>query len=226
MVLGRQFFALIENCRLLDTLTEVRDQLAHAALHDPLTGLPNRTLFHDRLHHALGRPAEASVGLLFCDLDDFKWVNDNLGHDHGDLLLREVAQRLLSSVRSGDTVARLGGDEFALLLETTDHTQHVADRVMTSMLAPFDLYGTAVTMSMSLGITHHRTGASVGRRSTDGLPGHGTSGHDASPDLDSPAAMAFAMLRDADLAMYAAKNSGKAKAVTAAGASGGILHGT
>ena len=211
MVLSRQFLAMAENRRLYVELGAARDQLEYQALHDHLTGLPNRALFNDRLDHALRRPG-VDLGLLFCDLDDFKWVNDNLGHSCGDLLLREVSVRLLDCVRAGDTVARLGGDEFAILLENAEDTQQVADRVITSMLDPFDLHGTAVTMSMSLGVTHHKAPEIVGQRTADDRR---TTGDEARADDDSPAAIAHTMLRDADLAMYAAKTSGKGKAVLA-----------
>jgi diguanylate cyclase (GGDEF)-like protein len=97
----------------------LEDQLAHQALHDPLTGLANRALLHDRIAHALARLGRTGdrLSLLFIDLDDFKLLNDSLGHDAGDRLLVAVAQRLRAAVREGDTVARLGGDEFAVLLE-------------------------------------------------------------------------------------------------------------
>jgi diguanylate cyclase (GGDEF)-like protein len=134
MVLSRQFLAMAENQRLYGALVTARDQLQHQALHDHLTQLPNRALFTDRLDHALRQPG-AALGLLFCDLDDFKQVNDRYGHSGGDLVLGEVARRLLSCVRAGDTVARIGGDEFAILLESAEDTQQVADRVITSMRA-------------------------------------------------------------------------------------------
>lgn len=215
MVLSRQFLAMAENQRLYVALEAARDQLEFQALHDHLTGLPNRALFTDRLDHALRQPG-VDLGLLFCDLDDFKQVNDRYGHSCGDVLLAEVARRLLSCVRAGDTVARLGGDEFAILLEKADDTQQVADRVITSMLDPFDLHGETACVSMSLGIAQHRAGEAAGQRSADALrtgvlPGTG----------DDPETVAHHMLRDADLAMYAAKMSGKGKAVVAGTMLGG-----
>ena len=103
-------------------------ELSHQAFHDSLTQLPNRTLFMDRLEHALRRRASAGLAVLFLDLDNFKWINDSLGHRAGDELLVAVAARLRQSVRTGDTVARLGGDEFTVLLE--DVHQEAADGVI------------------------------------------------------------------------------------------------
>lgn len=209
MVLARQFLAMVENQRLYVALGAARDQLEHQALHDDLTGLANRALFNDRLDHALRRSG-SDLGLLFCDLDGFKLVNDRLGHAAGDEVLVEVARRLRACVRAGDTVARLGGDEFAILLDDAEDTQQVADRVITAMLEPFAAGGTTLGISMSVGITQHSSLAS-GRRSAD-------RSREApySPDAGaSAAAVAHHMLREADLAMYAAKTSGKGRAVTA-----------
>jgi diguanylate cyclase (GGDEF)-like protein len=215
MVLSRQFLAMAENQRLYAALQAARDQLEYQALHDHLTGLPNRALFTDRLDHALRQPG-VNLGLLFCDLDDFKQVNDRYGHAGGDLLLAEVARRLLSCVRAGDTVARLGGDEFAILLEKAEDTQQVADRVITSMLDPFDLHGESAEISMSLGIVAHRAGDVAGQRGADVVRTR------AQPAVaEDPVAVAHQMLREADLAMYAAKTSGKGKAVVAGEMLGG-----
>ena len=111
-VLARQFLVVGENRRLLAIA-------ADRALRDPLTGLANRVLFHDRLTHAmeLHQRDDQSVAVLSVDLDDFKLVNDSLGHPAGDALLIQVADRIVDCVRAGDTVARLGGDEFAVLVE-------------------------------------------------------------------------------------------------------------
>ncbi len=209
MVLARQFLAMVENQRLYVALGAARDQLQHRALHDDLTGLANRALFNDRLDHALRRSG-SDLGLLFCDLDDFKRVNDRLGHAAGDEVLVEVARRLRGCVRSGDTVARLGGDEFAILLDDAEDTQQVADRVITAMLEPFTAAGTTIGVSMSVGITHHSS-LVAGRRSVDRDP-QSTYAPAGGP---SPASVADHLLREADLAMYAAKTSGKGRAVTA-----------
>ena len=116
---------------------ELEEQLTRQAFHDPLTALPNRELFIDRLEHALGRRRRHAKGVavLFLDLDDFKTVNDSLGHAEGDNLIRQVASRLAGTVRPGDTAARLGGDEFALLLEDVDEEQAVGvgERVLTEL---------------------------------------------------------------------------------------------
>jgi diguanylate cyclase (GGDEF)-like protein/PAS domain S-box-containing protein len=167
---------------------ELERQLAHQAFHDALTDLPNRTLFTDRLGHALTRAArrKVSVAVLFLDLDRFKVVNDSLGHDVGDQLLAAVGRLLRDCVRRGDTVARLGGDEFTILLEdvaTTADAAHVAERIMAAMQAPFRLAGHEVCVSASIGIA---------------LSG----GHTAEPED---------LLRDADAALYRSKNRGKAR---------------
>ncbi len=209
MVLVRQFLAMVENQRLYVALGTARDQLQHQALHDDLTGLANRALFNDRLDHALRRTGN-DLGLLFCDIDEFKAVNDRLGHVAGDEVLVEVARRLRGCVRDGDTVARLGGDEFAILLDDAADTQQVADRVITAMLEPFTAGGTTLGVSMSVGITRH-SAAAAGRRSVD------RAGEAPYPPTGrtSAAELAHRMLREADLAMYAAKTSGKGRAVTA-----------
>jgi diguanylate cyclase (GGDEF)-like protein len=131
--------------------------LAHQALHDPLTGLPNRTLLIDRLQLALAQSArrETPVGVLFCDLDGFKGVNDTRGHQVGDRLLRSVAARLLSSVRAGDTVARYGGDEFTIIaseLGGESDAITLATRIRGAVAKPHPLAGTEVPISTSIGI--------------------------------------------------------------------------
>ncbi len=215
LVLSRQFLAMVENQRLYAELGRARDLLQHQALHDHLTGLPNRALFNDRLDHALQRP-RAALGLLFCDLDDFKRVNDERGHDAGDLLLKLVAERLLGCVRAEDTVARLGGDEFALLLENPDDTEAIAHRVVEQMRRPFFLDGHEAHVTMSVGVTHHWGAHPPGRgprqRDDDRRAPVGP------PDVslaNEPGAVAHWLLRSADQAMYAAKTSGKARAVMA-----------
>ena len=160
-------------------------ELRHQALHDPLTGLANRTLLRDRLEHAVARCRRGpeSLALVTVDLDDFKMVNDTLGHPAGDRVLVEVARRLLQSVRAGDTVARMGGDEFAILLERADDEtlDLVAQRVQSWPRSPIQFDGSTVPIRGSMGVAT-------------------TSG--SSFDAEE-------LLRNADLAMYAAKSKGK-----------------
>jgi diguanylate cyclase len=160
-------------------------QLEHQAFHDSLTDLANRALFNDRVRQALARARRSGGGLavLFVDLDDFKVVNDSLGHGAGDRLLREVAARLRSCLRDHDTVGRLGGDEFAILAEDADlgTARQLAERVITTLAAPFPLVGGQVTIHASIGIAFDERLA-----------------------LDEAQ-----LLRNADIAMYAAKSRGK-----------------
>jgi diguanylate cyclase (GGDEF)-like protein/PAS domain S-box-containing protein len=163
-------------------------QLQRLAFHDQLTGLPNRALFLDRLEHALTRAARATaaVGVLFLDLDNFKVVNDSLGHDAGDQFLVEIARRLKSCLRGGDTAARLGGDEFTILLENVADeadAASVADRVTAALRDPILVAGHEVFATCSMGIALS-------------VPGGDT---------------ADSLLRNADLAMYRAKANGKAR---------------
>ena len=215
LVLTRQFLAMVDNQRLLVALAEARDQLEHQALHDALTGLANRVLFADRLDRALLQPA-ADVSVLFCDLDDFKLVNDDLGHEGGDVLLQKVAQRLLDCVRATDTVARIGGDEFAILLEDSSDAMQVAERVVASMQEDVEIDGRPVRTSISVGLARHR-----------GVPAPAPDRRGAEPRRSrtpSPEAIAAVahreataqlLLRHADSAMYAAKGAGKSRAVLA-----------
>ncbi len=164
---------------------EAEADVRHRALHDPLTGLPNRVLFLDRLEQAIANAARDAkqVGVLFCDLDQFKLVNDSLGHDAGDELLSMVAPRLGSVLRSGDTVARFGGDEFGLIVaeaESIHDLTRVAERLSAALAAPFVLRDREHFVTASVGIA-------VGGA------------------LDSPQAL----IRDADLAMYRAKERGR-----------------
>jgi diguanylate cyclase (GGDEF)-like protein/PAS domain S-box-containing protein len=165
-------------------------ELAHQAFHDGLTGLANRALFTDRVEQALRRNHRdgAESAVIFLDLDAFKTVNDTLGHGPGDDLLREVASRISVAVRSGDTVARLGGDEFAILLEQTsgvlEEARAVADRILVELERPVGLGHQSVTISASLGI--------------------------AVSDREATSA---SLLRDADVAMYKAKATGKGQRV-------------
>jgi diguanylate cyclase (GGDEF)-like protein/PAS domain S-box-containing protein len=169
----------------------LEEQLKHQAFHDPLTALPNRALFLDRLGHALARSRRLGkpVAVLFVDLDDFKLVNDSLGHEKGDLLLVEVAERLASCVRPGDTVARIFGDEFGVLLEPptgVDDARRVAERMQERLQEPFGLDGREMFVSSSVGIT-------IGEPD----------------DRDADQYRPEDLLRRADLAMYVAKRRGK-----------------
>ena len=130
-----------------------RAQAEYLALHDSLTGLPNRALFEDRLHLALAR-REAEVAVLLLDLDRFKIVNDTLGHQAGDALIRDFGTRLLSLTRECDTIARLGGDEFAILIEDAklSELRALASRIIKDIRRPFDICGTEVFVGVSVGI--------------------------------------------------------------------------
>lgn len=162
-------------------------ELTHQAFHDALTGLANRALFLDRVAHALARAPRSRrrVAVLFLDLDNFKTVNDSLGHVEGDRLLIIAAKRLASCVRAGDTIARLGGDEFAVLVEDAEvpgDAVALAERITAAFAAPFPLGGSPLVATASVGIA--------------------TSIHSATPD---------ALLRNADAAMYRAKSEGKGR---------------
>jgi diguanylate cyclase (GGDEF)-like protein/PAS domain S-box-containing protein len=166
----------------------VERDLSHQAFHDALTELPNRALFRDRVEHALRRTTRSGldVATLYLDLDGFKNVNDSLGHDAGDDLLRQVAARLVDAVRSVDTVARLGGDEFAVLIEASatplPEAITVAERILQALSMPFQISGSRISLSASVGI--------------------------AASDSDSSA---DTLVRNADIAMYRAKSNGKAQ---------------
>jgi len=169
-------------------VTEQRDlerQLSHRAFHDELTGLANRALFLDRMDHALrvARPESDPVVVLFVDLDDFKSVNDALGHGVGDQLLRAIADRIRRTSGSGDTPARLGGDEFAVLLEDRggiDRALDVAEELLDSLRVPVSLAGYDLAVLASVGVA-----------------------------IAAPGMTTSSLLRDADIAMYEAKRAGK-----------------
>ena len=156
----------------------LEERLRHQAFHDPLTGLPNRALFEDRVRHAVTRVRRHGHGLavLFVDLDDFKTVNDSLGHAAGDELLRKVAGRLDECTRSEDTVARLGGDEFAVLVESPEGTtqaEDVAGRIHTTLdESRSTCRGTSSFMHSSVG--HRPRGE---RRQQRGPPSQRRHGH-------------------------------------------------
>jgi diguanylate cyclase (GGDEF)-like protein/PAS domain S-box-containing protein len=169
-------------------VTEQRNlerQLSHRAFHDELTGLANRALFLDRMDHALRvtRPQSDPVVVLFVDLDDFKSVNDVLGHAVGDQLLKTVADRIRNAAGSGDTAARLGGDEFAILLEDRggiDRAIDVAERLLDALRDPVTIAGYDVAVLASVGVA-----------------------------VAAPGMNTTSLLRDADVAMYEAKRAGK-----------------
>ena len=175
---GDQAATALQRARLLETVR-------HQATHDALTGLPNRALFLDRLGEVLAATApDQHVGVLFCDLDRFKSVNDSLGHAAGDELLRQVAARLRAAIRPGDLVGRLSGDEFAVLLPALtrpEDADRVVDRVLGCFDEPFRLEGTEVAVGTSVGVAVH----------VDGWD-----------DAD-------AMLRAADADMYRHKHAGR-----------------
>jgi diguanylate cyclase (GGDEF)-like protein/PAS domain S-box-containing protein len=172
----------------LSDVTERRQlerELTHQAFHDSLTGLANRVLYTDRLGHALARANRdgSVVGVLFIDLDDFKIVNDTLGHAVGDQLLVAVAERISGALRADDTAARLGGDEFAALIENVQHpdaVEETAERILLALSEPFTLNGESLHTVASIGIT-------------------------TTPEADN----ADELLRQADLALYVAKGAGK-----------------
>jgi diguanylate cyclase len=184
----RQFLAVLDNQRLLAELGEARDALQHQASHDALTGLPNRTLFAQRLDRSLVH-ARGDLTVLFCDLNDFKPVNDRLGHEVGDTILCEVAARLSASVRGVDTVARMGGDEFAILLENGGDASQVVSRIADALALGVHVAGEHLPISMSVGRAY--------------LPA--ATGPGAAPTAEERAAQAAALLRHADLDMYDVK---------------------
>jgi diguanylate cyclase (GGDEF)-like protein len=184
LVVVRQLVAFSDNARLVDRLRQQEDRLRQQASHDALTGLANRVCFGERTEAALGNGAGSGGDLtvLLIDLDDFKTVNDTLGHSVGDRLLAVVAERVSGCVRAEDTVARLGGDEFAVLLRQAwpATVDAIAENILASLRRPFVVDGYELLVQASIGVT----GACPG---------------------DDPEAL----LRKADIAMYAAKESGK-----------------
>jgi diguanylate cyclase (GGDEF)-like protein len=161
------------------------EDMAHLAWHDPLTGLPNRSLFMDRVEHAMAMQARrgGQLAVLFCDLDGFKRVNDLFGHAAGDELLVEVGSRIKATVRTTDTVARLGGDEFAVLLEEVQDPDDVAascERILGELRRRIEVAGEAVSVTTTIGVA-----------------------------LSKPGDSADTLLSQADLAMYHAKGQGK-----------------
>jgi diguanylate cyclase (GGDEF)-like protein/PAS domain S-box-containing protein len=178
---------IVLNCRDVSERKAFEEQLTHQAFHDPVTGLANRALFAERVRHAIARTRREhqSVAVVFLDLDDFKTINDSLGHAAGDEVLVEVAKRLATSVRATDTAARFGGDEFALLLEDIEGVQEAADtadRVLETLALPLRVAHKELSLRCSIGISVVSEGSSAG---------------------------AEELIRDADAAMYRAKRDGK-----------------
>jgi len=178
---------IVLNIRDVTERKSFERQLAHQAFHDEITGLANRVLFRDRVDHALLRAARESdpLAVLFIDVDDFKTVNDTLGHVAGDELLRTIGDRIAGELRAGDTAARLGGDEFAVLLEDGGSAAAAlaAERLLCAISRPVELEGQELSVTASVGIAE------------GGHPGVASSADE--------------LLRHADVAMYAAKEHGK-----------------
>jgi diguanylate cyclase (GGDEF)-like protein/PAS domain S-box-containing protein len=180
-----------DNSECVARRRRVEDEIRHLAFYDPLTGLANRTLLLDRLRQALAASTRnlRQGALLFIDLDNFKWLNDTLGHDQGDLLLQQVAQRLVACVRENDTVARFGGDEFVVMLEglsdasqrPASQVQTVGEKILNALNQPYALAGNDYPITPSIGVT-----LLINHRNT----------------VDE-------LLKQADLAMYQAKAAGR-----------------
>ena len=178
---------IVLNTRDVSERRRLEEQLTHQAFHDPLTGLANRALFRDRVSHALALAQRrgSPVTVLYLDLDDFKNVNDSLGHAEGDRMLIAAAERFLACARTADTVARLGGDEFAILIEGADGSEGLPERIAAAMSHPFSLSGNQLRVTVSIGVASAAPGESA-------------------DDL----------LRNADMAMYSAKRHGKGRSET------------
>jgi diguanylate cyclase (GGDEF)-like protein/PAS domain S-box-containing protein len=189
----------------------LEEQLRYQGLHDLLTGLPNRVLFMDRLEHALSlanRDPRLNA-VLFVDLDDFKVVNDSLGHEAGDDLLALVAERLQTSLRSEDTVARFGGDEFGILIEdvpAASYATDIAERIVESMRDTFTVKGHELTITCSIGIV---LAASSQDPAKELMRKADIAMYKAK--RDGKERFAWELMRKADIAMYGAKGRGKAR---------------
>ena len=194
---GKSFWALYSSQRIhfegqdcvltalinVDERKRAHDDMRYRAYHDTLTGLPNRAMFMDAFKRTLHRMerSQGAVSLLFIDLDHFKAVNDTLGHEMGDVLLQQVAQRVGSCVREGDLLARLGGDEFVVLIEGQDDPHSMAQKILEVLRPDYDLNGHAIKVTASIGIS---------RFPQDGVELNG-------------------LLSAADFAMYQAKTTGR-----------------
>ena len=181
-----------EPCRYISLFHDVTDvwrkdeHVRHLAFHDALTELPNRSLLTERLerHFAMAEREQRGLAVMFLDLDRFKLVNDTLGHEIGDELLKAVAQKLRALVRQTDTVARLGGDEFVIMLDNPanrDEVANIASRIIATVNDPMELRGKSAQVGTSIGIAMYPN------------------------DGHSPADL----IKNADTAMYRAKNAGK-----------------
>ena len=177
---AKYFFVQLED---ITSRKLMEHELAHQVLHDSLTGLPNRTLLSERLAHGLvgSRRRGAKVGVMFLDIDQFKVVNDSMGHTSGDDLLRHVAAQIAGAIRPGDTVARFGGDEFVVVCDdvTTLETEQIAERVMAALSVPCRIGDQDLTITASLGVA-----------------------------VADDASTSESLLRDSDAAMYRAKERG------------------
>lgn len=149
--------------KLIRDITEqkaMEDKIRYQSLHDPLTGLPNRRAFTDRLTLALSkaRANNTMLALMSVDLDDFKRVNDTLGHDAGDILLQETAARLSSALRKGDSICRIGGDEFIILIDNVSRSRNITTRarnIRAAMKAPFNVSNRKISISVSVGTSFY-----------------------------------------------------------------------
>jgi len=177
---------IVLSSRVITDRKELEDELRRRATHDPMTGLANGDLVRQRLDQALRSHEAGDVGLLFCDLDNFKSVNDNLGHEAGDVLICQVAERLLQCTRPVDMLSRLGGDEFLIVLDGVDSlraVERIGERVLSALEPPFDVGSGTMSVTASVG-------GVIGPRG---------------------GATAVSLLRDADAAMYQAKANGRVR---------------